>query len=89
MDALVEQINQQSKTQGEKGAATDDRVGPLRIRLHRAIEVMQQGLVERDTEVCRCFLSYRTMHHTSLTFLIGHLVPIAYVNASRQKNRHW
>ena len=52
MDALVEQINQQSKTQGEKGSASDDRVGPLRIRLHRAIEVMQQGLVERDTEVC-------------------------------------
>ena len=51
MDALVEQINQQSKTQGEKGSASD-RVGPLRIRLHRAIEVMQQGLVERDTEVC-------------------------------------
>ncbi|KAL3147397.1 hypothetical protein ABBQ38_014463 [Trebouxia sp. C0009 RCD-2024] len=63
MDALVEQINQQSKTQGEKGAATDDKVGPLRIRLHRAIEVMQQGLVERDTEVRLLLLAALSQEH--------------------------
>ena len=53
MDALVEQINKMSKAEGNKGTAMDDNVGPLRTRLDRAIEVMQQGLVERDTEV-RC-----------------------------------
>ena len=52
MDAVVEQINQQSKAKGDTGTATDDKVGPLKTRLHRAIEVMQEGLVERDTEVC-------------------------------------
>lgn len=51
MDAVVEQINKQSTAQGGKETATEDKVGPLRTRLNRAVEVMQQGLVERDTEV--------------------------------------
>ena len=52
MDALLKHINKQSTTEGDKGTATEDRVGPLRTRLNRAIELMQEGLVERDTEVC-------------------------------------
>lgn len=52
MDAVVEQINQQSTAKGDTGTATDDKVGALRTRLYRAIEVMQEGLMERDTEVC-------------------------------------
>lgn len=52
MDAVVEQINKQSTAVGDKGSATEDKVGPLRTRLNRAIELMQEGLVERDTEVC-------------------------------------
>ena len=52
MDAMVEQINQQSTTVGDKDSAIQDQVGPLRTRLNRAIELMQEGLVERDTEVC-------------------------------------
>ena len=51
MDALVEQINTQSKSQSNKGTTAEDKTAPLRTRLHRAIEVMQEGLVERDTEV--------------------------------------
>lgn len=51
MDALVEQINTQSKSHSNKGTTAEDKTAPLRTRLHRAIEVMQEGLVERDTEV--------------------------------------
>ena len=51
MDAVVEHINKQSQTLGNSDQAAEDNTAPLRARLHKAIEVMQQGLIERDTEV--------------------------------------
>ena len=51
MKAVHEAINQQtSMCQGESQSA-DSATAPLRARLNRAIEVMQEGLIERDTEV--------------------------------------
>ena len=50
--AAVEDVERTASQRKEgKGSAADRTVG-LRPKLQRAIEAMQSGLVERDTEVC-------------------------------------
>ncbi len=51
MRAVNEAINQQISTAQGGPQSADSATAPLRARLNRAIEVMQEGLIERDTEV--------------------------------------
>ncbi len=51
MKAVNEAINQQTSTPQGGSESADSATAPLRARLNRAIEVMQEGLIERDTEV--------------------------------------
>jgi hypothetical protein len=51
MKAVNEAINQQTRTPQGGPQSADSATAPLRARLNRAIEVMQEGLIERDTEV--------------------------------------
>ena len=51
MKAVSEAINQQVSTAQGGPQSAASATAPLRARLNRAIEVMQEGLIERDTEV--------------------------------------
>ena len=51
MKAVNEAINQQTSAAPGGPQSADSATAPLRARLNRAIEVMQEGLIERDTEV--------------------------------------
>lgn len=76
MKAVNEAINQQTNTPQDGSQSADSATAPLRARLNRAIEVMQEGLIERDTEV-------RFIHalHCSLSIYndseaLGYYLPI-------------
>ncbi len=68
MEAVREAINQHTEASQEVGVSAVDNTAPLRTRLERAIEVMQEGLVERDTEarpllVTSCYCCQHMLCH--------------------------
>lgn len=54
MKAVTQAINQSANSNQNGGASAGDKTATLRLRLERAIAVMQEGLVERDTEARYC-----------------------------------
>ncbi len=50
--AAVEDVERTASQRKEGKGSAADRTAGLRPKLQRAIEAMQSGLVERDTEVC-------------------------------------
>ncbi|KAL0022317.1 hypothetical protein WJX79_009955 [Trebouxia sp. C0005] len=63
MKAVNEAINQQTNTPQDGSQSADSATAPLRARLNRAIEVMQEGLIERDTEVRLLLLAALSQEH--------------------------
>lgn len=59
MTRLVDNVMavQQRKSGGQGGgSAIAVETADLRMRIKQAVDVMQRGLVERDTEVPRCYM---------------------------------
>lgn len=72
MKAVHEAINRQTMGEQTGPMSAEDKTAPLRARLNRAIEAMQEGLVERDTEASFPDLMVLTilgclMHHVQLS----------------------
>ncbi|KAL0039144.1 hypothetical protein WJX77_009128 [Trebouxia sp. C0004] len=63
MKAVNEAIKQQTSTAQGGPESADSGTAPLRARLNRAIEVMQEGLIERDTEVRLLLLAALSQEH--------------------------
>ena len=63
MKAVHEAINQQTMGGQTGPMSAEDKTAPLRARLNKAIEAMQEGLVERDTEASSSDLTVLMMHH--------------------------
>ena len=77
MKAVHEAINQQTSMRQGESQSADSATAPLRARLNRAIEVMQEGLIERDTEVRSSTISSRQSTIACLvTMSQKHLVAI-------------